>query len=88
MFTLSRRDFLTGTAATTAALSLGLTPSEIWAAATPVGKQNAGFYRYKVGDFEVTQLADGARTRIAGRWSEFRARRGGPKFSEVEGPEI
>jgi glyoxylase-like metal-dependent hydrolase (beta-lactamase superfamily II) len=62
MFTLSRRDFLTSTAATTAALSLGLTPSEIWAAAPPVGKQAAGFYRYKVGDFEVTQLADGART--------------------------
>ncbi len=62
MFTLSRRDFLTGTAATTAALSFGFTPSEIWAAAPPVGKQNAGFYRYKVGDFEVTQLADGART--------------------------
>ena len=62
MFTLSRRDFLTSTAATTAALSLGLTPSEIRAAAPPVGKQAAGFYRYKVGDFEVTQLADGART--------------------------
>src|SRR6185437_5340478 len=35
-----------------------------------------------------TIFADGARTRIAGRWSEFRARRGGPKFTEVEGPEI
>src|SRR4029077_69205 len=62
MFTLSRRDFLTSTAATTAALSLGLAPSDIWAAAPPVGKQAAGFYRYKVGDFEVTQLVDGART--------------------------
>lgn len=36
----------------------------------------------------VTVFSDGARTRIAGRWSEFRARRGGPKFSEVEPPEI
>jgi drug/metabolite transporter (DMT)-like permease len=36
----------------------------------------------------ATIFADGARTRIAGRWSEFRARRGGPKFTEVEGPEI
>jgi hypothetical protein len=36
----------------------------------------------------ATIFADGARTRIAGRWSEFRARKGGPKFTEVEGPEI
>ena len=62
MFTLSRRDFLTSTAATTAALSLSLAPSELWAASPPVGKQNAGFYRYKVGEFEVTQIVDGART--------------------------
>src|SRR5438034_2495133 len=62
MFTLSRREFLASTAATTAALSLGLTPSEIHAAAPPVGKQAASFYRYKIGDFEVTQIADGART--------------------------
>src|SRR5947208_6722021 len=62
MLRLSRRDFLTSTAATTAALSLGLTPSEIRAAAPPAGKQAASFYRYKVGDFEVTQIADGART--------------------------
>src|ERR1044072_2241236 len=62
MFTLSRRDFLTSTAATTAALSLGLSPSELLAAAPPAGKQAPSFYRYKVGDFEVTQIADGART--------------------------
>ncbi|MEO8882343.1 MAG: DMT family transporter [Devosia sp.] len=36
----------------------------------------------------ATIFADGARTRIAGRWSEFRARKEGPKFTEVEGPEI
>ena len=36
----------------------------------------------------ATIFADGARTRIAGRWSEFRARKDGPKFTEVEGPEI
>lgn len=36
----------------------------------------------------MTVFSDGARTRIAGRWSEFRARRGGPKFTEVEPPEI
>src|ERR1043166_2663436 len=62
MFTLSRRDFLTSTAATTAALSLGLTPSELLAAAPPAGKQAPSYYRYKVGDFEVTQIADGSRT--------------------------
>ncbi len=36
----------------------------------------------------ATIFSDGARTRIAGRWSEFRARRGGPKFTEVEPPEL
>ena len=59
---LSRRDLLAGTAATASALSLGLSPSELLAAAPPAGKQAASFYRYKVGDFEVTQIADGART--------------------------
>jgi glyoxylase-like metal-dependent hydrolase (beta-lactamase superfamily II) len=62
MTLLTRRELFAGTAATTAALSLGLTPSEIFAAAPPAGKQAASFYRYKVGDFEVTQIADGART--------------------------
>src|SRR6185295_8803909 len=32
------------------------------AAAPPAGKQAPGFYRFKLGDFEVTQIADGART--------------------------
>lgn len=59
---LSRRELLAGTAATASALSLGLSPSELLAAAPPAGKQAASFYRYKVGDFEVTQIADGART--------------------------
>ncbi len=36
----------------------------------------------------ATIFSDGARARIAGRWSEFRARREGPKFTEVDGPEI
>ena len=62
MIQLTRRDLLAGTAATTAALSMGLTPSELRAAAPAAGKQAPGFYRYKVGDFEVTQIADGART--------------------------
>ena len=62
MTLLTRRELFAGTAATAAALSLGLTPSKIFAAAPPAGKQAASFYRYKVGDFEVTQIADGART--------------------------
>ena len=36
----------------------------------------------------ATIFSDGARTRIAGRWSEFRARKEGPKFTEVEPPEL
>lgn len=36
----------------------------------------------------ATIFSDGARARIAGRWSEFRARRGGPRFTEIDGPEI
>src|SRR3954469_12320836 len=62
MIQLSRRELLAGTAATTAALALGLMPSRLRAAAPATGKQAPGFYRYKVGDFEVTQVADGART--------------------------
>src|ERR1044071_3249344 len=62
MIQLTRRELFSGTAATTAALAMGLSPTELRAAAPAIGKQNAGFYRYKVGDFEVTQIADGART--------------------------
>jgi glyoxylase-like metal-dependent hydrolase (beta-lactamase superfamily II) len=61
MIQLTRRTLLTGTAATGAALSLGM-PSFAHAAAPVSGKQAPGFYRYKVGDFEVTQIVDGART--------------------------
>src|SRR5579864_6890854 len=32
------------------------------AAAPAAGKQGPGFYRYKVGDYELTQIADGARS--------------------------
>src|SRR5262245_7876572 len=32
------------------------------AAAPAAGKQNAGWYRYKVGDFEVTVVTDGMNT--------------------------
>ncbi len=61
---LTRRRVLHGTlgaiagAYTEAALS---TPPAL-AAAELASQQNAGFYRFKVGDFEVTTLHDGART--------------------------
>ncbi len=57
MTQLTRRALLGGTAAAGAALSFGLDHAH--AAAPPVGKQNAGFYRYKVGDIEVTVVTDG-----------------------------
>ena len=57
---LSRRALFAGGAglATAAALPKIVTPS--FAAAPPVGMQAPGFYRFKVGDFEVTALHDGA----------------------------
>jgi glyoxylase-like metal-dependent hydrolase (beta-lactamase superfamily II) len=60
MTELSRRSLLVGTAAVGAAVA-GTTPMMPSAnAAAPVaGKQNAGWYRYKVGEFEVTVVTDG-----------------------------
>ena len=58
---LNRRGLLTG--AVVASAATALTPFAVQsarAAAPPVGKQNAGFYRYKVGNFEVTVVTDGA----------------------------
>ena len=60
MTELNRRTLVTGAVAASAATAL--TPfasSQLRAAAPPVGKQNAGFYRYKVGSFEVTVVTDG-----------------------------
>jgi len=64
MIELSRRNMLTGAATAGAAAAIGL-PFAIQparAAAPPAGRQAPAFYRTKVGDFEVTQIADGART--------------------------
>ena len=58
--TLSRRTVLTGAA--TAAVTPLLAPALAQASAPAVGKQNAGFYRYKVGDIEITVVTDGANT--------------------------
>ena len=61
---LSRRGVLAGTAAATAAVALsplaGRSPAG--AAAPLVGRQAPGFYRYRVGSFEVTAVTDGTRT--------------------------
>jgi glyoxylase-like metal-dependent hydrolase (beta-lactamase superfamily II) len=55
MTQLTRRTLLGGSAA---ALSLGF-PALGHAAAPAAGKQAPGFYRYKVGDIEVTVVSDG-----------------------------
>ena len=61
MTELTRRHLFSTAAALGAATTLGPIGSS-QAAAPAVGKQNAGFYRYKVGDIEVTVVTDGANT--------------------------
>ena len=58
---VTRRNALTGAAAVTAAgaLAAGLGSEVAQAAAPLAGKQNSGWYRYKVGDFEITVVTDG-----------------------------
>lgn len=60
MIKISRRQLLAGalTATTTLAPFEGYPSAR--AAAPRVGKQAPGFYRYKLGDFEVTAVTDGA----------------------------
>ena len=59
MTVLTRRGMLGGAAAITAAAA-GLTNIPAARAAVPMaGKQGPSFYRYKVGDFEVTALNEG-----------------------------
>ncbi len=67
MSQLTRRGVMTGVAAAGAATALtsqltsyGIAPAH--AAAPLAGKQNAGWYRYKVGSFEVTVVTDGGST--------------------------
>jgi len=57
MVNLSRRVLLAGTAAAAAAPLVARTPAR--AAAPQAGKQNAGWYRYKIGELEVTAVTDG-----------------------------
>src|SRR5262245_22701139 len=61
MVALTRRHILVGAAASATTLSQMVgTPSR--AAVPQVGKQAPGFYRYKVGDFEITVVTDGVRS--------------------------
>jgi len=57
MMNLTRRNLFAGAAAVGAAAAL---PSVAVRAATPA--KSTGVYRYKVGDVEIIQLMDGART--------------------------
>lgn len=60
MTELSRRLVLTGAAAASAATAFTpLATSPASAAAPLAGKQNPGWYRYKVGSFELTAITDG-----------------------------
>ena len=59
MTILSRRTLFTGAAAAAAVLGSTAKPLPTQAAAPPAGKQNPGWYRYKVGSFEVTVVTDG-----------------------------
>ena len=65
MSQITRRDALTGAAALTSAGALGsLRGTDVARAAAPLsGKQNSGWYRYKVGEFEITVVTDGATLR-------------------------
>lgn len=55
---ISRRALLAAAPAVVAAGSIGM-PSPALAAAPQVGKQAPGFFRFKLGDFEITALHDG-----------------------------
>jgi glyoxylase-like metal-dependent hydrolase (beta-lactamase superfamily II) len=61
MTELTRRTLFAGAAAATAATALAPLTGTAARAATPAGK-GTGVYRYKVGDYEIIQLMDGART--------------------------
>jgi len=61
MTELTRRTALTGVAAAAAATAMPFgAASPVRAAAPVAGQQAPGFYRYKVGDFEITVITDGA----------------------------
>ena len=67
MTALTRRTLFSGAAAATTATALTpLMGRNTFAATVPSGKQTAGWYRYKIGTFEVTVATDGvARFKMA-----------------------
>ena len=63
MVELSRRNVMTGAVAASAVAALAPNALTTAQAAAPLaGKQNPGWYRYKVGSIEVTVVTDGANT--------------------------
>src|SRR5215216_2379841 len=56
MIQLTRRTILTGAAAAT---TIAAVRQPALAAAPPTGKQAPGFYRYKLGEYEITVVTDG-----------------------------
>jgi glyoxylase-like metal-dependent hydrolase (beta-lactamase superfamily II) len=60
MTELTRRSVLAGAAAATGAALAPAATTTARAAAPPAGKQAPGIYRHKLGEFEITQIADGA----------------------------
>ena len=60
---ITRRNALTGAAALAGAGTLSsIGESDLARAAAPLGgKQNPGWYRYKVGEFEITVVTDGVK---------------------------
>ena len=63
MTELTRRSVLASTAAVGAAAVTPISASPASATAPPAGTQASGFYRYKVGDYEITVVTDGSTTR-------------------------
>lgn len=60
MTNMTRRNLFASAAAASAATALTpLIYSAARAAAPPVGKQNPSWYRFKMGDFEITSVTDG-----------------------------
>jgi glyoxylase-like metal-dependent hydrolase (beta-lactamase superfamily II) len=63
MTELTRRHLMSGAAVATAATALApLANSPAGAAAPQLGTQSPGWYRYKLGDYEITAVTDGRNT--------------------------
>ena len=62
MIQLTRRSLFAGAAAASAATALTPLGRNAFAAAPAAGIKSSGYYTYKVGEYEIVQLMDGART--------------------------